>query len=135
MCMDFWCVAVLSCGEQNRLTELVSLYGRIGKHAYVCIIHTVYIFGFEYISEYGAKKKVSVKPLNSMLTNIETLYGNRHHHEVTLGECKITRIYFECNLTLLVLRCVDILIYVCHRVKRCSTVACIWQHGIHTHVG
>lgn len=46
-------------------------------------------------------KNVSVNPLNSMLTNIETFYGNRHHHVLTLRECKITWIYFECNVTLL----------------------------------
>lgn len=99
MCIDFWCVAVLSCGEQNRLRAF-SLCGRIRKR--VCMILGSNIF----LCMGRAKKNVSVKPLNSMLTNIETLYGNRHHHELTLGECKITWIYFACNLTLLVLRCV-----------------------------
>lgn len=48
MCIDFWCVAVLSCGEQNRLRAF-SLHARIRKR--------VYDFGFEYFSVYGTSEE------------------------------------------------------------------------------
>lgn len=112
-------------------TELLVCIRRIGKRAYVYETHCVYFWVWIFFCVHWVQKDVSVKPLNLMLTNIETLYGNRHHHDLTLGECKITRIYFECNPTLPVLRCADILIYVCSWVLYYCTK---WHIHTRTHM-